>query len=82
MRILESTMNIPYWVKKRISPNETIERIATGNLSSVLNGKIEGGGFAALVGTSNGLYILTKGFLFSGHSGVINWEELSDKVDF
>ena len=75
-------MSIPYWIKKRISPIETIECVATGKFFSVMDSKSENGGFGALVGTSTGFYLLTKGFLFTGHSGVINWEELSDKIDF
>jgi hypothetical protein len=73
-------MNIPYWIKKRISPSDTIECIATGKLTGKSDGKFFNSGLTALVGTSTGIYFLTKGFLFGGHSLVGNWEDISEKV--
>ncbi|MHA1788347.1 MAG: hypothetical protein ACTSXT_03880 [Candidatus Helarchaeota archaeon] len=75
-------MNIPYWIKKRISSSETIECVATGRLTGTSDGKFFNAGHTALVGTSTGFYVLTKGFILNGHTGVINWEELSDEIDF
>lgn len=75
-------MNIPYWVKKRILPSDKIECIATGKFTGTSEGKFYNAGYSALVGTSVGIYFLTKGFLFGGHSFAVNWEDISDKTNF
>lgn len=75
-------MNIPYWIKKRISASETIEYIATGRLTGTSHGKSFNAGYTALIGTSTGFYLLTKGILFNGYSFAINWEDFSGKIDF
>lgn len=75
-------MNIPYWIKKRISPSETIECIATGRFTGTSDGKSFNAGHTALIGTSTGFYLLTKGIIFNGHSFTINWEDFSDKINY
>jgi hypothetical protein len=73
-------MQVPRWIRNRISSNERVESYLEGKIETYENEEYCYQDFAAIVGTTSGIYFLSKSFISRGFSHYNAWESFVKKA--
>ena len=74
-------MYIPNWIQKRVSINEHIESYVEGKLEVFGDDQHGNKSFSAIVGTTSGIYFISRSFISKGFSHFSTWESFINKAD-